>query len=142
MNSQEFLEELKKLDFMELVDIYLEAKTGLHHALYECPLDIVSKVKELEDLFKTGINVPVEDSVKSLEDMCKTIEDKGELYKTVASEKYEELIRQIEDIGNDHIKKLKKMMDTTYKDNEERKKQIMDFIKRVEMAMKKARNWG
>ena len=34
MNSQEFLEELKKLDFMELVDIYLEAKTGLHHALY------------------------------------------------------------------------------------------------------------
>ena len=110
MNSQEFLEELKKLDFMELVDIYLEAKTGLHHALYECPLDIVSKVKELEDLFKTGINVPVEDSVKSLEDMCKTIEDKGELYKTVASEKYEELIRQIEDIGNDHIKKLKKMM--------------------------------
>jgi gas vesicle protein len=142
MNSQEFLEELKKLDFMELVDIYLEAKTGLHHALYECPLDIVSKVKELEDLFKTGINVPVEDSVKSLEDMCKTIEDKGELYKTVASEKYEELIRQIEDIGNDHIKKLKKMMDTTYKDNEERKKEIMDFIKRVEMAMKKARNWG
>jgi len=127
---------------MELVDIYLEAKTGLHHALYECPLDIVSKVKELEDLFKTGINVPVEDSVKSLEDMCKTIEDKGELYKTVASEKYEELIRQIEDIGNDHIKKLKKMMDTTYKDNEERKKEIMDFIKRVEMAMKKARNWG
>jgi len=142
MNSQEFLEELKKLDFMELVDIYLEAKTGLHHALYECPLDIVSKVKELEDLFKTGINVPVEDSVKSLEDMCKTIEDKGELYKTVASEKYEELIRQIEDIGNDHIKKLKKMMDTTYKDNEERKKEIMDFIKRVEMAMKKARAWG
>ena len=142
MNSQEFLEELKKLDFMELVDIYLEAKTGLHHALYECPLDIVSKVKELEDLFKTGINVPVEDSVKSLEDMCKTIEDKGELYKTVASEKYEELIRQIEDIGNDHIKKLKKMMDTTYKDNEERKKEIMDFIKRVEMAMKKAGTWG
>ncbi len=142
MNSQEFLEELKKLDFMELVDIYLEAKTGLHHALYECPLDIVSKVKELEDLFKTGINVPVEDSVKSLEDMCKTIEDKGELYKTVASEKYEELIRQIEDMGNDHIKKLKKMMDTTYKDNEERKKEIMDFIKRVEMAMKKARAWG
>jgi gas vesicle protein len=142
MNSQEFLEELKKLDFMELVDIYLEAKTGLHHALYECPLDIVSKVKELEDLFKTGINVPVEDSVKSLEDMCKTIEDKGELYKTVASEKYEELIRQIEDNGNDHIKKLKKMMDTTYKDNEERKKEIMDFIKRVEMAMKKAGTWG
>ena len=74
--------------------------------------------------------------------MCKTIEDKGELYKTVASEKYEELIRQIEDNGNDHIKKLKKMMDTTYKDNEERKKEIMDFIKRVEMAMKKARAWG
>ena len=33
MNSQEFLEELKKLDFMALVDMYLEAKTGLHHAL-------------------------------------------------------------------------------------------------------------
>jgi len=37
---------------------------------------------------------------------------------------------------------LKKMMDTTYKDNEERKKEIMDFIKRVEMAMKKAGTWG
>ena len=88
MNSQEFLEELKKLDFMALVDMYLEAKTGLHHALYECPLDIVSKVKELDDLFLSGINVPVEDSVKNLEDMCKTVEDNGEVYKTVDDEKY------------------------------------------------------
>jgi len=142
MNSQELLEELKKLDLMALVDMYLEAKTGLHHALYECPLDIVSKVKELEDLFESGINVPVEDSVKSFENMCKTIEDEGELYKTVASEKYEELIRKIEDSGNVHIKKLMKMRDTKYKDNEERTKQIMDYIKRVEMAMKKARTWG
>ncbi|MCK9435858.1 MAG: hypothetical protein M0Q12_01465 [Synergistaceae bacterium] len=142
MNSQEFLEELKKLDFMALVDMYLEAKTGLHHALYECPLDIVSKVKELDDLFLSGINVPVEDSVKNLEDMCKTVEDNGEVYKILDDEKYEKLIGQLEDIGNEQIRKLKKMMDTTYKDNEERKKEIMDYIVRVEMAMMKARTWG
>lgn len=74
--------------------------------------------------------------------MCKTIEDNGEVYKTVDDEKYEKLIGQLEDIGNEHIRKLKKMMDTTYKDNEERKKEIMDYIVRVEMAMMKARTWG
>ena len=74
--------------------------------------------------------------------MCKTVEDNGEVYKTVDDEKYEKLIGQLEDIGNEHIKKLKKMMDTTYKDNEERKKEIMDYIVRVEMAMMKARTWG
>jgi len=74
--------------------------------------------------------------------MCKTVEDNGEVYKILDDEKYEKLIGQLEDIGNEQIRKLKKMMDTTYKDNEERKKEIMDYIVRVEMAMMKARTWG
>jgi flagellar motor component MotA len=141
MNSQELLEELKKLDFTALVDMYFEAKTGVHHPLIECPLKIISKVKDIEDFLKRVMNVDVEDNVKSFEDMCQKVEDSIELYKKIDYKDYKVPIQQLEVVGNDHIRKLKDLMDTKYKDNEERKKQIMDYIKRVEMAMKKARTW-
>jgi hypothetical protein len=53
MNLQELLKELKGLEFINLVDLYLEAKTGKHTGAEDLlPDDKVLLIYELEEAIK------------------------------------------------------------------------------------------
>ena len=61
MNLQELLNELKKVEFADLVDLYLEAKTGKHEGAMDIlPVDVVKLIFQLEDAINEAI-APLED---------------------------------------------------------------------------------
>lgn len=53
MSLQELLKELKGLEFSELVDLYLEAKTGKHTSAEDIlPVETVELIYNLEEYIK------------------------------------------------------------------------------------------
>jgi hypothetical protein len=56
MNFQEFQKQLQRLEFTELVDLYLEAKTGKYTTAQDLlPMEIVDLINDLDLALKEAI---------------------------------------------------------------------------------------
>jgi hypothetical protein len=56
MNLQELLKELQNLEFTDLIDLYLEAKTGKYTTAEDLlPVEIVELIYNLEEAIKEAI---------------------------------------------------------------------------------------
>ena len=56
MDYQELLNELKELEFIDLIHLYFEAKTGESDFVEILPADLVIQLYEMDEIIKDVIN--------------------------------------------------------------------------------------
>ena len=58
MNLQELLKELKQIEFTDLVDLYLEAKTGKQTTAIDfLPMEVLEIIGDLNDAIKAATEI-------------------------------------------------------------------------------------